>query len=292
VTHSLQTQVQVKNVSVGDFSFSSCDMIKLIAGPCSLESRDMAMGIAEHLADVSGRLGIPFIFKGSFDKANRTSLSKRGLSWEQALRIFEEVKKTFSCPVLTDVHLPSQCRDVAEVVDVLQIPAFLCRQTDLIQSAAATGRPLHIKKGQFLSPQEMHQVAKKAEDSGAKGILLCERGFAFGYNMLISDMRSLPIMAASGWPVVFDATHSVQRPGGMGGTSGGDSHMVETLARAAVGVGVSGLFMETHPNPKEALSDGPNMVPLDQIEGLLKTLMAIDQCTKAISYQEFSAPAF
>jgi 2-dehydro-3-deoxyphosphooctonate aldolase (KDO 8-P synthase) len=292
MTYAFQEKINPKSIDISGISFSNAESIKLIAGPCSLESRDMAMTIAEHLSGVSHRLGIPFIFKGSFDKANRTSLSKRGMGWDQALRIFEEVKETFSCPVLTDVHLPTQCRDVASVADVLQIPAFLCRQTDLIQSAAATGKPLHIKKGQFLSPQEMQQVAKKAEASGAQSILLCERGFSFGYNMLISDMRGIPIMAASGWPVIFDATHSVQRPGGMGGTSGGDRHMVETLARAAVGVGVSGLFMETHPKPEEALSDGPNMVPLDQIEGMLQTLIAIDQCTKIKPYQAFSAHSF
>jgi 2-dehydro-3-deoxyphosphooctonate aldolase (KDO 8-P synthase) len=281
-----------KNVEVGRFSFSNRGKIKLIAGPCSLESRDLAMRVAEHLAGVSDRLSIPFVFKGSFDKANRTSLSGRGMGWDQAMKIFQEIKRSFGCPVLTDVHLPHQCKDVAEVVDILQIPAFLCRQTDLIQSAASTGRPLHIKKGQFLSPQEMHKVAEKAAASGASGVLLCERGFSFGYNMLINDMRSLPIMAASGWPVIFDATHSVQRPGALGGVSGGDRCMVEALARAALGVGVSGLFMETHPCPQEALSDGPNMVPLDQIEGLLKTCIAIDQCTKNHVYQEFSLSSF
>ena len=283
---------RLKSVSVGGFEFSNQSAIKLIAGPCSLESREMAMRIAEHLSGISRRLEIPFVFKGSFDKANRTSLSNRGMDWDQAARIFEEIKSAFSCPVLTDVHLPSQCAAIAEVADVLQIPAFLCRQTDLIQSAAATGKPLHIKKGQFLSPDEMKQVAKKAESSGAKGIMLCERGFTFGYNMLVSDMRSLAIMASSGWPVVFDATHSVQRPGGRGGTSGGDRHMIETLARAAAGVGVSGVFMETHPCPEEALSDGPNMVPLDQIEGLLKTLIAIDRCAKSKPYQGFSTSPF
>lgn len=279
---------KMHTAQVGDISFSNTLPFKLIAGPCSLEGRDMGMRIAEHLCGVSSRLGIPFVFKASFDKANRTGLSKRGLGWDEAAPIFQEIKAAFGCPIITDVHLPEQCATVAQVVDMLQIPAFLCRQTDMIKAAVATGKPVNIKKGQFLSPPEMAQVVKKAEDSGGRHIMLCERGFAFGYNELISDMRGLTIMAQTGWPVIFDATHSVQRPGALGGSSGGDRHMVETLARAAVAVGVAGVFIETHPDPANALSDGPNMVPLDQVEGLLTTLRAVDQCTKAHGYQAFS----
>jgi 2-dehydro-3-deoxyphosphooctonate aldolase (KDO 8-P synthase) len=284
--------VELKGVSVGDILFQNRAPIKLIAGPCSLESRDMALRIAEHLQNLSLKKKIPFIFKASFDKANRTSLSKRGIGMDTALRIFEEIKKTYRCPIMTDVHLPTQCSAVADVADVLQIPAFLCRQTDLIQSAAKTGKTLNIKKGQFISPEEMIQVARKAEESGGKKILLCERGFSFGYNNLVNDMRGLATMAQSGWPVIFDATHSVQRPGGKGHCSGGDRHMVEALARAATAVGVAGLFMETHFSPETALSDGPNMVPLHHMEELISTLIDIDACTKERKYCSFSTSSF
>ena len=254
-----------------------------------MESEGLVMDVAGALADMTRRLGIPFVFKASFDKANRTSVKgARGLGLEKGLALFEKVKKTYQVPVLTDVHLPAQCAEVASVVEVLQIPAFLCRQTDLIQAAAATSRTLNIKKGQFLAPWDMKAVLEKAQNLGAKEVWLCERGTCFGYNTLVSDMRALPQMASLGAPVVFDATHSVQQPGGKGHASGGQRCFVETLARAALAVGVSGLFLETHPDPDKALSDGPNMVPLSGLEGLLKTLKSIDDLTRPLAPQPFS----
>ncbi len=278
-----------KNISFKDFSVGNCLPFTLIAGPCLLESRDVALSVAGELHALCHGLGIPFIFKGSFDKANRTrSDSPRGGSFADAAPIFQEIKERYGCPVLTDVHTPDQCAEVASVVDVLQIPAFLCRQTDLLVAAARTGKALNIKKGQFLAPWDMKNVVEKIEQAGNHRILLCERGVSFGYNTLISDFRALPVLAQTGYPVIFDATHSVQQPGGLGGTSGGERHFVETLARAALSVGAAGLFIETHPTPETAPSDGPNMVPLKYMEGFLRTLKAIDILSKATPYQPFS----
>ncbi len=253
----------------------------LIAGPCALESRQHALEMSAAIKEIADRLGIGLIYKTSFDKANRTSLkSNRGLGLEESLPILAEVRETRGCPVLTDVHLPEHCARVAEAVDVLQIPAFLCRQTDLLVAAAETGRAVNVKKGQFLAPWDMRNVAEKIALSGNEKILLTERGASFGYNTLVTDFRSLPIMAETGYPVVFDATHSVQQPGGQGGSSGGQREFVPVLARAAMAVGVAGLFMETHQDPDNAPSDGPNMVPLQELEGLLGQLVAFDRLAK------------
>ena len=250
-----------------------------------MESRDHAMMMAESLAELTGRLGIGFIFKTSFDKANRTSLSSpRGLGLEKALPVFEEVRSTFGCPILTDVHTEAQCSEAATIVDILQIPAFLCRQTDLLVAAAQTGKVINVKKGQFLAPWDMKNVAEKVAESGNQNILLTDRGTSFGYNTLVSDMRGLKIMAEeTGYPVIFDATHSIQQPGGLGGVSGGQREFVATLARAAVAVGVAGVFMETHQDPDNAPSDGPCMVKLDMLENLLKRLMDFDALAKQVA---------
>ena len=256
----------------------------LIAGPCVIESEALTLSIADQMKGITERLNIPYIFKASFDKANRSSNSTfRGHGVEEGLRILEKVKKEFELPVLTDVHTEEQAPIVAEVVDVLQTPAFLCRQTDFIRAVAATKKPVNIKKGQFLAPQDMSQVVNKAKEAngGLDNIMVCERGVSFGYNTLVSDMRSLAIMRETNCPVVFDATHSVQQPGGQGDRSGGQSEFVPLLARAAMAVGISGIFMETHPNPAEALSDGPNAIPLGKIENLLKTLVDIDSLVKS-----------
>ena len=258
----------------------------LIAGPCVIENESMTLSVAEQLKETTSSLGINFIFKSSFDKANRSSNNTfRGHGIEEGLRILEKVKKEFDLPVLTDVHTEDQVKSVADVVDVLQTPAFLCRQTDFIHAVAKSGKPVNIKKGQFLAPQDMSMVVKKAKEAngGINNIMVCERGVSFGYNTLVSDMRSLSIMRATNCPVVFDATHSVQQPGGQGDRSGGQSEFVPLLARAAIAVGISGIFMETHPNPSEALSDGPNAVPLDHIKDLLKTLQGIDRLVKQTS---------
>ncbi|WP_185982523.1 3-deoxy-8-phosphooctulonate synthase [Aureimonas mangrovi] len=256
----------------------------LIAGPCQMESRDHAMMIAERMKRITSDLGIGYVFKASFDKANRTSLSgRRGIGLADALPVFEEVARTFDLPVLTDIHTEAQAREAGAVCDILQIPAFLCRQTDLLVAAAETGRVVNIKKGQFLAPWDMKNVAAKVTDSGNPNVLLTERGASFGYNTLVSDFRALPIMAGLGAPVVFDATHSVQQPGGQGGSSGGERRFVETLARAAVAVGVAGLFIETHEDPDNAPSDGPNMVQLDAMPELLKRLKAIDEIAKSFN---------
>lgn len=269
-------------VTVGQVSFGNRLPLSLIAGPCQMESRDHAMMMAGALKEIAERLKIGLVYKTSFDKANRTSLSgKRGMGLEKSLAVFEEIKAKFSLPVLTDVHDAAQCAELASVVDVLQIPAFLCRQTDLLIAAAKTGRIVNVKKGQFLAPWDMKNVLAKITDSGNPNVLLTERGASFGYNTLVSDMRSLPIMAETGAPVIFDATHSVQQPGGQGASTGGDRRMVPVLARAAVAVGVAGVFIETHEAPDNAPSDGPNMVPLKDLEGLLKTLMKLDQVAKA-----------
>ena len=268
-------------VSAKSVTFSNDAPFALIAGPCQMESRDHAMMIAEKMKRITEDLGIPYVFKASFDKANRTSLKgKRGIGLSGALPVFEEIGTSFGLPVLTDVHTEEQCREVASVVDILQIPAFLCRQTALLVAAAETGRVINIKKGQFLAPWDMKNVAAKVTDSGNPNVILTERGASFGYNTLVSDFRGLPIMAETGHPVVFDATHSVQQPGGQGGSSGGERRFVETLARAAVAVGVAGLFIETHEDPDNAPSDGPNMVPLDRMPELLRRLKALDDLTK------------
>ncbi len=256
--------------------------IFLIAGPCVIESEQLAIDTAGQLKEITDRLGIPFIYKSSFDKANRTSISgHRGPGIEEGLRILSLVKKQIGVPVLTDVHEYTPMEEVADVVDVLQTPAFLCRQTDFILKACSVGRPVNIKKGQFLSPWEMKHVTDKAKSTGNTQIMACERGASFGYNNLVSDMRSLAVMRDTGCPVVFDATHSVQLPGAGGGKSGGQREFVPVLARAAVAVGIAGIFMETHPDPETALSDGPNAWPLGKIEGLLKSLMAIDALIKS-----------
>src|SRR6476659_7694117 len=264
-------------VTVGTARFGNTLPLMLIAGPCALESREHALEMASALKEIAGKVGIGLVFKTSFDKTNRTSAkSQRGVGLDRALPIFAEIRETFGVPVLTDVHEAQQCARVAAAVDVLQIPAFLCRQTDLLAAAAATGRVVNVKKGQFLAPWDMANVVAKVTGAGNPNVLLTERGASFGYNTLVSDMRSLPIMAATGAPVVFDATHSVQQPGGQGATSGGQREFVPVLARAAVAVGVAGLFIETHQDPDRAPSDGPNMVPLRELESLLSRLKAFD----------------
>ena len=261
----------------------------LIAGPCAIETEQLALETALALKDITARLGIPFIYKSSFDKANRSSHnSQRGVGLEKGLRILESVKTQIGVPVLTDVHEDTPLDEVASVVDVLQTPAFLCRQTNYIQNVARTNKPVNIKKGQFLAPWDMKNVVEKARAVGNQHIMVCERGVSFGYNNLVSDMRSLAIMRETGCPVVFDATHSVQLPGGQGTSSGGQREHVPVLARAAVAAGIAGLFMETHPNPAQALSDGPNSLPLAQMESLLTTLVALDRVVKASTLLENS----
>jgi 2-dehydro-3-deoxyphosphooctonate aldolase (KDO 8-P synthase) len=273
---------QQRHISIGGLTVGNDLPFTLIAGPCALESRAHALEMSQALVEMTGRLGIGLIYKSSFDKANRTSIrSNRGLGLEESLPILAEVRETYGCPVITDVHTAEQCAPVAEAVDVMQIPAFLCRQTDLIVAAANTGKALNIKKGQFLAPWDMVNVVAKASESGNDSVMMCERGTSFGYNTLVSDMRSLPIMAETGYPVVFDATHSVQQPGGQGGTSGGERQYVPVLARAALAIGVAAVFMETHQDPDSAPSDGPNMVPLDRMEKLLGTLKAFDGLAKS-----------
>ena len=270
-----------RRVTVGNVSFANDAPLALIAGPCQLESRQHAFDMAGALKEMAGRIGIGLVYKTSFDKANRTSLSgQRGAGLDAALPVFADLRKELGVPVLTDVHTEEQCAVVAEVVDVLQIPAFLCRQTDLLVAAAATGKVVNVKKGQFLAPWDMKNVVAKLTGSGNPNVLVTERGASFGYNTLVSDMRSLPIMAEIGAPVIFDATHSVQQPGGQGASTGGDRRFVETLARAAVAVGVAGVFIETHQDPDNAPSDGPNMVPLVEMPALLERLIAFDRIAK------------
>jgi 2-dehydro-3-deoxyphosphooctonate aldolase (KDO 8-P synthase) len=269
-------------VQAGNVTFSNAAPLALIAGPCQLESRDHAFTMAGTLKEICTELGLPLVYKTSFDKANRTSLAgKRGLGLEKSLAIFADIRRQFSLPVLTDVHEISQCRELAPVVDILQIPAFLSRQTDLLIAAAETGLVVNVKKGQFLAPWDMKNVLAKIVDHGNPNVLLTERGASFGYNTLVSDMRALPIMAETGAPVIFDATHSVQQPGGQGHASGGDRRMVPVLARAAVAVGVAGIFIETHQDPDNAPSDGPNMVPLSGLKALMSKLMELDRIAKA-----------
>jgi 2-dehydro-3-deoxyphosphooctonate aldolase (KDO 8-P synthase) len=269
-------------VAVGGVRFGNALPLALIAGPCALESREHALEMAAALKEIAGRLGIGLVYKTSFDKANRTSAaSARGLGLEAALPVFAEIRVRLGVPVLTDVHEPDQCARVAEVVDVLQIPAFLCRQTDLLVAAAKTGRVVNVKKGQFLAPWDMANVVAKITGAGNRNVLVTERGASFGYNTLVSDMRALPILAQTGAPVIFDATHSVQQPGRQGTSSGGERRFVPVLARAATAVGVAGIFIETHQDPDKAPSDGPNMMPLDEMEALLRELIAFDKLSKA-----------
>lgn len=276
-----QPQRPNPRVSVGGVTFANDAPIAILAGPCQMESRAHALEMATALKEIAGTLGLGLVYKTSFDKANRTSLSgKRGLGLDKALSVFAEIRETLGLPVVTDVHEATQCAPVAEVVDILQIPAFLCRQTDLLIAAARTGRIVKIKKGQFLAPWDMRNVVDKVVGSGNANILITERGVSFGYNALVVDMRALPIMAETGAPVIFDATHSVQQPGGQGTSSGGDRRFVPVLARAAVAVGVAGLFIETHQDPDKAPSDGPNMVPLKALPALLSELIEIDRVTK------------
>jgi|TARA_B110000208_G_scaffold191469_1_gene258417 2-dehydro-3-deoxyphosphooctonate aldolase (KDO 8-P synthase) len=266
------------------FNVGLTEPLFLIAGPCVIESESMTIDVAGQLKEMTDQLGIPFIFKSSFDKANRSSNKTfRGFGVAEGLRILQEVKSQIGVPVLTDIHTAEQVEEVASVVDVLQTPAFLCRQTDFISAVARSGKPVNIKKGQFLAPQDMRQVVNKAKEAngGIDNIMVCERGVSFGYNTLVSDMRSLAIMRDTDCPVVFDATHSVQQPGGQGDRSGGQSEFVPLLARAAVSSGIAGIFMETHPNPSEALSDGPNAVPLNQMQALLEVLKELDHTVKS-----------
>jgi len=272
-----------KIVKCGKLNISNSSSFTLIAGPCQLENETHALDVASKLKDITQKLNIGLIYKTSFDKANRTSLqSKRGAGLEKSLPVFDKIRNEIGIPVLTDVHTIEHCENVSKHVDVLQIPAFLCRQTDLLVAAAKTGKVINVKKGQFLAPWDMVNVTKKIEDSGNKNILVTERGASFGYNTLVSDMRSLPIMAKNGYPVVFDATHSVQQPGGMGNKSGGQREFVEHLARAAIAVGVAAIFIETHPDPDNAPSDGPNMIPLSKMPNLLKQLLEIDKLIKNV----------
>lgn len=268
--------------AVGNVSLANNRPLGLIAGPCAMEGRNHALETAQALCEMAAKLGIGLIYKSSFDKANRTSgSSPRGVGLDDALPVFAEIRETLGCPVLTDVHSIEQCAQVAEVVDVLQIPAFLCRQTDLLQAAAATGCVIHVKKGQFLAPWDMKNVVAKLTEGGNRKILVCERGVSFGYNTLVSDLRALPVLAEIGFPVVFDATHSVQQPGGQGSSTRGDRRFVPILAKAAVAVGVAAVFMETHPDPDNAPSDGPNMVPMRDMPNLIAQLMEFDRLSKS-----------
>ena len=271
------------HINAGNVTFGNDLPFSLIAGPCQMESRDHAMDMAGKIVEIAKAKNIGVVYKTSYDKANRTSLKgARGMGLEKSLAVFEEIKKTFGCPVLTDVHEIEHCAIMAPIIDVLQIPAFLCRQTDLLVAAARTGRVVNIKKGQFLAPWDMKNVAAKVADSGNSNIMLTERGVSFGYNTLVNDMRALPIMAQTGYPVIIDATHSVQQPGGQGTSSGGQREFVATIARASVAVGVAGVFIETHQDPDNAPSDGPNMVKLSDLPVLLDQLIAFDTLAKKI----------
>ncbi|WP_404385831.1 3-deoxy-8-phosphooctulonate synthase [Caenispirillum salinarum] len=276
------TAAPIRHVSAGSVTFGNDLPLALIAGPCQMESRDHALETASALKEIAARVGMPLVYKSSFDKANRTSLGgRRGLGLGKALPVFAEIRESLSLPVLTDIHEREQCLPVAEVVDILQIPAFLCRQTDLLVAAAETGAVINVKKGQFLAPWDMKNVVAKLDGSGNERVIVTERGASFGYNTLVTDMRGLPQMAHdTGAPVVFDATHSVQQPGGQGGSSGGDRRFAPVLARAAVAVGIAGVFMETHPDPDHAPSDGPNMIPLSGLEPILALLKEIDGIAK------------
>ena len=276
--------MEQKKIKIGNFEIGNELPIAIIAGPCQIESRQHAIDIAGHMVEITKELGINYIFKASFDKANRTSLnSPRGVGIEEGMRTFEEIKKLYNCPIVTDIHEREQCAIAAQYVDILQIPAFLCRQTDLVVAAAKTGKVINIKKGQFLAPWDMKHLVMKAVDSGNDKVCLTERGTSFGYNTLITDMRAFPQMANdTGCPIIFDATHSVQQPGGLGGKSGGNREMAPVLARAAVAVGVAAVFMETHDNPDKALSDGPNSIYLSDMKRVISELMAFDKVRKSI----------
>jgi 2-dehydro-3-deoxyphosphooctonate aldolase (KDO 8-P synthase) len=280
----------MRTVRIGSVEVANDRPLSVIAGPCAMESRSHALEMAAAIKEIAGRVGVGVIYKSSFDKANRTSLrANRGVGMEAALPVFAEIRETFGMPVLTDVHESWQCAPVAEAVDVLQIPAFLCRQTDLLLAAAATGRAVNVKKGQFLAPWDMKNVVAKLIDSGNPNVLVTERGASFGYNTLVTDMRALPILAETGQPVVFDATHSVQQPGGQGGASGGQREYVPVLARGAVAIGVAAVFLETHEDPDSAPSDGPNMVPIRDLEALLEELVSFDRLAKRRIGQRASA---
>ncbi len=274
-----------KTISIKNFVIGNELPFTLLAGPCQMESKDHAFDMAGSLKEITNKLGINFVYKSSFDKANRTSInSQRGVGMDKGLSIFQDLRKEFDIPAITDIHSPEQCAEVAEAVDILQIPAFLCRQTDLLIAAAKTGKAINVKKGQFLAPWDMKNVAAKITESGNPNVMLCERGVTFGYNTLVNDMRSIPIMAETGHPVVFDATHSVQQPSAAGTCSGGDRTMVPYLARAALAIGVASIFMETHQDPDNAPCDGPNMVKLANMESLLTELVEIDQLMKKEQY--------
>ena len=273
---------QPRHVTIGDIEIGNDLPLVMIAGPCVMESRDHALDMSGRLAEMAKDLGVGLIYKTSYDKANRTSATgERGVGLDDALSVFADIKKETGLPVLTDVHEPDHCARVAEAVDVLQIPAFLCRQTDLLVAAAKTGKAINVKKGQFLAPWDVANVVAKIEAAGNTDVMVCERGASFGYNTLISDMRALPILAKTGCPVVFDATHSVQQPGGQGTSSGGQREFAPVLARAAVAVGVAAVFMETHQDPDKAPSDGPNMIPIDQLPEIVETLLELDRLAKA-----------
>ena len=275
--------MQDKIITVGDIAIGGTNPFALITGPCQLESRDHAFMMAEKITKACAKSGTQFIFKASYDKANRSSINtQRGLGIEEGLRILSDIRAAFGCPILTDVHEAAQCQTAGTVVDILQIPAFLCRQTDLLLAAGKTGRAINVKKGQFLAPWDMQNVADKIVSTGNDQILLCDRGTSFGYNTLVSDFRGLPIMANTGYPVVFDATHSVQQPGGQGNTSGGQREFAPVLARAACAVGIAALFIETHQDPDTAPSDGPNMIPVDQMGDLIKELRGFDALRKSL----------
>lgn len=280
--------MEQREISIGGFKISNKLPVSLISGPCQIESFQHAVDLAGKMVELTNKLGINYVFKASFDKANRTSInSPRGVGLEEGMRTFAEIKKLYGCPIVTDIHEREQCAIAAEYVDMLQIPAFLCRQTDLIVAAAKTGKIINIKKGQFLAPWDVKNLVKKAEDSGNFNVCITERGTSFGYNTLVTDMRAFPQMAKdTGCPVIFDATHSVQQPGGLGGCSGGQREFAPILARAAVAVGVAAVFMETHENPDKALSDGPNTIALKDMEKVISDIMAIDEVTKNIINDE------
>ncbi len=278
----MNTKTPAKTVAVGNLTIANDRPVTIIAGPCQMESRAHALEVASALKEIAAKAGLGLIYKSSFDKANRTSVSgKRGIGLKESLPVFAEIRESLGLPTLTDIHEIDQCAPVAEAVDVLQIPAFLCRQTDLLVAAGKTNAVINVKKGQFLAPWDMANVVKKVESTGNERILVTERGVSFGYNTLVTDMRSLPIMAKTGYPVVMDATHAVQQPGGQGTSSGGDRAFAPVIARAAVSVGVAAVFMETHPDPDRAPSDGPNMIHLKDMAGILATLKAFDQVAKA-----------
>jgi len=277
-------EIELKTPDSEPYTISNAKPVTIFAGPCAMESRDHALETAARLKTISENVGLNLVYKSSYDKANRTSIhSPRGIGLERALPVFEEIKKEVGLPCLTDIHTPEQAKLAGEVVDILQIPAFLCRQTDLLVAAAKTGRVINVKKGQFLAPWDMENVLNKVIEAGNPNVMACERGASFGYNTLVTDFRGLPIMKSFGSPVVFDATHSVQQPGGQGGTSGGQREFVPPLARAAAAIGVAAIFMETHPDPANAPSDGPNMIPMDQFEDLLRDIKRFDDLSKSLT---------